>query len=85
MTITLNGVKYASQAVADLDPDETMTCAGCNVVFADDYMERHACGEWLCHECMEEWRERDADIDEYGEGCRRYHAMVDRKLEEGGA
>jgi len=82
MTVKINGVKYASQAVADMDVDDTRECAGCSIVFAESDVVNVA-GHWVClDDCYDRWV-RKGPPDEYDRGCQKYHEMVDRKLMEG--
>jgi hypothetical protein len=85
MIVKINGVKYASQAVADMSEEDTHKCEGCGIVFAASDGAVVAGGHYVClDDCYDRWV-RKGPPDEYDEGCRRYHEMVDRKLEEGGA
>ena len=85
MTVTINGVKYASQAVADMSEEDTHKCEGCGIVFAEEDMATPGGHCWVClDDCYDRWV-RKGPPDEYDRGCQKYHEMVDRKLEEGEA
>ena len=87
MMVKINGVRYVSQAVADMaidDIHDTHECEGCCIVFAEEDMATPG-GHWVClDDCFDRWV-RKGPPDEYDRGCQKYHEMVDRKLEEGGA